>query len=165
LRLRTRRSGSPWAESRAGVVVGFWFAGDGMRAAISAPTISTTPVVLAHFHRADRGRAAIRHARRGSTLNFGIVTVFGVSPAASSPRSDRALSISNGYQSARHMLRFGRRRGLMGTGGVMAFGLYRAGAERACRRWRCVIRAVAGIMLGTAGGLRGALPRAAAGGR
>jgi hypothetical protein len=62
----------------AGLAIGLLVAAGCLPPAISAPTISIRRRDLAHLHRADRGRAAICHAVDGSTLNFGIVTVFGV---------------------------------------------------------------------------------------
>ena len=58
----------------------------------------------------------------GSTLNFGIVTVFGVFAGSLVTALATGRFHLEGYQSPRHMLRSAGGAALMGTGGVMAFG-------------------------------------------
>ena len=58
----------------------------------------------------------------GSTLNFGIVTVFGVFAGSLVTALLTGRFHLEGYSSPRHMLRSAGGAALMGTGGVMAFG-------------------------------------------
>ncbi|MEP6840367.1 MAG: YeeE/YedE family protein [Bradyrhizobium sp.] len=94
----------------------------------------------------------------GSTLNFGIVTVFGVFAGSLVTAVLTGRFHLEGYQSPRHMLRSAGGAALMGTGGVMAFGCsVGQGLTGFSTLALASLVAVAGIMLGTAAGLRGAL--------
>jgi hypothetical protein len=94
----------------------------------------------------------------GSTLNFGIVTVFGVFAGSLVTALLTGRFHWEGYSSPRHMLRSAGGAALMGAGGVMAFGCsIGQGLTGFSTLALASFVAVAGIMLGTAAGLRGAL--------
>jgi hypothetical protein len=94
----------------------------------------------------------------GSTLNFGIVTVFGVFAGSLVTALLTGRFHLEGYSSPRHMLRSAGGAALMGAGGVMAFGCsIGQGLTGLSTLALASFVAVAGIMLGTAAGLRGAL--------
>lgn len=94
----------------------------------------------------------------GSTLNFGIVTVFGVFAGSLVTAVLTGRFHLEGYSSPRHMLRSAGGAALMGVGGVMAFGCsVGQGLTGVSTLALPSLVAVAGIMLGTAAGLRGAL--------
>ena len=94
----------------------------------------------------------------GSTLNFGIVTVFGVLAGSLVTALATGRFHLEGYQSPRHMLRSGGGAALMGAGGVMAFGCsIGQGLTGFSTLALASLIAFAGILVGTAAGLRGAL--------
>ena len=94
----------------------------------------------------------------GSTLNFGIVTVFGVFAGSLVTALATGRFHLEGYQSPRHMLRSGGGAALMGAGGVMAFGCsIGQGLTGFSTLALASLIAFAGILVGTAAGLRGAL--------
>src|ERR1700759_2249645 len=94
----------------------------------------------------------------GSTLNFGIVTVFGVFAGSLVTALLTGRFKLEGFQSPRHMLRSGGGAALMGIGGVMAFGCsVGQGLTGLSTLALGSFVAVAGILLGTAAGLRGPL--------
>jgi uncharacterized membrane protein YedE/YeeE len=94
----------------------------------------------------------------GSTLNFGIVTVFGVFAGSLLTALLTGRFYLEGYTSPRHMLRSAGGAALMGIGGVMAFGCsVGQGLTGLSTLALASFVAVAGILLGTAAGLRGAL--------
>jgi hypothetical protein len=94
----------------------------------------------------------------GSTLNFGIATVGGVFAGSLITALATGQFHLEGYRSPQHMLRSGGGAALMGTGGVMAFGCsIGQGLTGLSTLAVASFIAVAGIMLGTAIGLRGAL--------
>jgi uncharacterized protein len=94
----------------------------------------------------------------GSTLNFGIVTVFGVFFGSLITALLTGRFHLEAYQSPRHMLRSAGGAALMGAGGVMAFGCsIGQGLTGLSTLALASFIAVAGIMLGTAAGLRGVL--------
>ncbi len=94
----------------------------------------------------------------GSTLNFGIVTVFGVFAGSLVTALATGRFHLEGYQSPRHMLRSAGGAALMGAGGVMAFGCsVGQGLTGLSTLSLASLVAVAGILAGTAAGLRGAL--------
>ncbi len=72
----------------------------------------------------------------GSTLNFGIVTVFGVFAGSLVTALLTGRFHLEGYSSPRHMLRSAGGAALMGTGGVMAFGCSIGQGLTGFRRWR-----------------------------
>jgi hypothetical protein len=94
----------------------------------------------------------------GSTLNFGIATVGGVLAGSLITALATGRFEFEGYRSPHHMLRSAGGAALMGTGGVMAFGCsVGQGLTGLSTLAVASFIAVAGIMLGTAIGLRGAL--------
>ncbi len=94
----------------------------------------------------------------GSTLNFGIVTVFGVFAGSLVTALATGRFHWEGYSSPRHMLRSAGGAALMGVGGVCAFGCsIGQGLTGLSTLALASFIAVAGILLGTAAGLRGAL--------
>jgi hypothetical protein len=94
----------------------------------------------------------------GSTLNFGIATVGGVFAGSLITALATGQFHLEGYRSPQHMLRSAGGAALMGTGGVMAFGCsIGQGLTGLSTLAVSSFIAVAGIMLGTAIGLRGAL--------
>jgi uncharacterized membrane protein YedE/YeeE len=141
-----------WGQIAAGIVVGIlvaagWYASG----YLGADDFNPTPVVSLTFIAPIADALQYVMLSTGSTLNFGIVTVFGV--FAGSGRFHL-----EGYQSPRHMLRSAGGAALMGTGGVMAFGCsVGQGLTGLSTLALASFVAVAGIMIGTAAGLRGAL--------
>jgi uncharacterized protein len=94
----------------------------------------------------------------GSTLNFGIVTVFGVFAGSLVTALLTGRFHWEGYSSPRHMLRSAGGAALMGVGGVCALGCsIGQGLTGLSTLALASFVAVAGILLGTAAGLRGAL--------
>jgi hypothetical protein len=94
----------------------------------------------------------------GSTLNFGIATVGGVLAGSLFTALATGRFHLEGYQSPRHMLRSAGGAALMGAGGVMAFGCsIGQGLTGFSTLALASFIAVAGILVGTAIGLRGAL--------
>jgi hypothetical protein len=94
----------------------------------------------------------------GSTLNFGIATVGGVFAGSLVTALSTGRFHLEGYRSPQHMLRSAAGAALMGAGGVMAFGCsVGQGLTGLSTLAVASFVAVAGIMLGTAIGLRGAL--------
>lgn len=94
----------------------------------------------------------------GSTLNFGIVTVFGVLAGSLLTALATGRFRLEGYQSPQHMLRSAGGAALMGVGGVMAFGCsVGQGLTGLSTLSLSSLVAIAGILLGTGAGLRGSL--------
>jgi len=94
----------------------------------------------------------------GSTLNFGIATAGGVFAGSLVTALATGRFQFEAYRSPQHMLRSAGGAALMGTGGVMAFGCsIGQGLTGLSTLAVASFIAVAGIMLGTAIGLRGAL--------
>ncbi|QOZ46765.1 YeeE/YedE family protein [Bradyrhizobium sp. CCBAU 53340] len=94
----------------------------------------------------------------GLTLNFGIATVAGVFAGSLLTALATGRFHLEGYSSPRHMLRSAGGAALMGIGGVMAFGCsIGQGLTGISTLALGSFIAVAGILLGTAAGLRGAL--------
>src|SRR5215468_6246168 len=94
----------------------------------------------------------------GSTLNFGIATVAGVFAGSLWTALATGRFRWEGFQSPQHMLRSAGGAALMGTGGVMAFGCsVGQGLTGLSTLSLASFVAVAGILFGTAAGLRGAL--------
>ena len=94
----------------------------------------------------------------GLTLNFGIATVGGVFAGSLATALLTGRFHLEGFQSPRHMLRSAGGAALMGAGGVMAYGCsIGQGLTGLSTLALASFVAVAGILLGTAAGLRGAL--------
>ena len=93
-----------------------------------------------------------------STLNFGIVTVFGVFAGSLVTAIATGRFQLEGYRSPQHMLRSASGAALMGAGGVMAFGCsVGQGLTGLSTLSLSSFIAIAGIMLGAGAGLRGSL--------
>ncbi|MGW1424081.1 YeeE/YedE family protein [Bradyrhizobium manausense] len=94
----------------------------------------------------------------GLTLNFGIATVGGAFAGSLVTAIATGRFHLEGYSSPRHMLRSAAGAALMGIGGVMAFGCsIGQGLTGVSTLAVGSFIAVAGILLGTTAGLRGAL--------
>jgi uncharacterized membrane protein YedE/YeeE len=94
----------------------------------------------------------------GSTLNFGITTVFGVFAGSLVTSLLTGRFEFEGYRSPEHILRSAGGAALMGIGGVMAFGCsIGQGLTGISTLSLSSFVAVAGILMGTGAGLRGAL--------
>jgi uncharacterized membrane protein YedE/YeeE len=143
----------------AGLVVGLlvaagWFASG----YLGADDFNPTPVVSLTFIAPIADSLQYVMLSTGSTLNFGIATVGGVFVGSLITALATGRFHWEGYQSPRHMLRSAGGAALMGAGGVMAFGCsVGQGLTGFSTLALASLVAVAGIMAGTALGLRGAL--------
>ena len=143
----------------AGFVVGLlvaagWFASG----YLGADDFNPTPVVSLTFIAPIADSLQYVMLSTGSTLNFGIATVGGVFAGSLVTALMTGRFHLEGYQSPRHMLRSAGGAALMGAGGVMAFGCsVGQGLTGFSTLALASFVAVAGIMAGTALGLRGAL--------
>jgi hypothetical protein len=157
--LRIRRSGARRARIAAGLVVGLlvaagWFA----TGYLGADDFNPTPVTSLTFIAPIADALQYVMLSTGSTLNFGIVTVFGVFAGSLVTALATGRFHLEGYQSPRHMLRSGRRRradGRRRRDGVRL--LDRAGLTGFSTLALASLIAFAGILVGSAVGLRGAL--------
>ena len=143
----------------AGVTIGILIAAGWYASGyLGADDFNPTPVVSLTFIAPIADALQYVMLSTGSTLNFGIVTVFGVFAGSLVTALLTGRFHLEGYQSPRHMLRSAGGAALMGTGGVMAFGCsIGQGLTGLSTLAPASFVAVAGIMLGTAAGLRGAL--------
>ncbi len=143
----------------AGVAVGLliaagWFA----TGYLAADDFNPTPVTSLTFVAPIADALQYVMLSTGSTLNFGIATVGGVFAGSLVTALATGRFHFEGYQSPRHMLRSAGGAALMGAGGVMAFGCsIGQGLTGFSTLALASLVAVAGIMAGTAVGLRGAL--------
>jgi uncharacterized membrane protein YedE/YeeE len=143
----------------AGVVVGLlvaagWFA----TGYLGADDFNPTPVTSLTFIAPIADALQYLMLSTGSTLNFGIVTVFGVFAGSLVTSLATGRFQLEGFRSPRHMLRSGGGAALMGTGGVLALGCsIGQGLTGFSTLALASLIAVAGIFVGTAAGLRGAL--------
>ncbi|KJC54996.1 membrane protein [Bradyrhizobium sp. LTSPM299] len=143
----------------AGLIVGLlvaagWYA----TGFLGADDFNPTPVTSLTFVAPIADSLQYVMLSTGSTLNFGIVTVFGVFAGSLVTALATGRFRLEGYQSPWHMLRSAGGAALMGTGGVMAFGCsIGQGLTGLSTLSLASFVAVAGIMLGAAAGLRGAL--------
>ena len=143
----------------AGVLVGIliaagWFA----TGYLGADDFNPTPVTSLTFIAPIADALQYVMLSTGSTLNFGIATVGGVFTGSLVTALATGRFHWEGYQSPRHMLRSAGGAALMGAGGVMAFGCsIGQGLTGLSTLALASFVAVAGILLGTAAGLRGAL--------
>jgi uncharacterized membrane protein YedE/YeeE len=153
---RFRRS---WGQIAAGLSVGLliaagWYA----TGYLGADDFNPTPVTSLTFIAPIADGLQYVMLSTGSTLNFGIVTVFGVFAGSLVTALATGRFHLEGYQSPRHMLRSAAGAALMGAGGVMAFGCsIGQGLTGLSTLSLASIVAVAGILAGAAAGLRGAL--------
>ena len=143
----------------AGLVVGLlvaagWFA----TGYLGADDFNPVPVTSLTFIAPIADALQYIMLSTGSTLNFGIVTVFGVFAGSFATALATGRFQLEGFRSPRHMLRSGGGAALMGAGGVMAFGCsIGQGLTGFSTLALASLIAFAGILLGTAAGLRGAL--------
>jgi hypothetical protein len=153
----------PFRRSRgqiaAGLVVGIlvaagWFA----TGYLAADDFNPVPVTSLTFIAPIADTLQYVMLSTGSTLNFGIATVGGVFAGSLVTALATGRFQWEGYQSPRHMLRSAGGAALMGAGGVMAFGCsIGQGLTGLSTLALASFVAVAGILTGTAVGLRGAL--------
>ena len=143
----------------AGLIVGLliaagWYA----TGYLGADDFNPTPVTSLTFVAPIADALQYIMLSTGSTLNFGIVTVFGVLAGSLITALVTGRFQLEGYQSPGHMLRSASGAALMGAGGVMAFGCsVGQGLTGLSTLSLSSLIAVAGILLGTGAGLRGAL--------
>jgi uncharacterized membrane protein YedE/YeeE len=143
----------------SGLVVGVliaagWFA----TGYLGADDFNPTPVASLTFIAPIADALQYAMLSTGLTLNFGIATVGGVFAGSLVTALVTGRFHLEGFQSPRHMLRSAGGAALMGTGGVMAYGCsVGQGLTGLSTLALASFVAVAGILLGTAAGLRGAL--------
>ncbi|MHC2436672.1 YeeE/YedE family protein [Bradyrhizobium sp. USDA 4451] len=143
----------------AGLIVGLLVAGGWYATGyLGADDFNPVPVTSLTFIAPIADALQYVMLSTGSTLNFGIVTVFGVFAGSLVTAIATGRFKLEGYQSPQHMLRSAGGAALMGAGGVMAFGCsVGQGLTGLSTLSLSSFIAVAGIMLGTGAGLRGAL--------
>ncbi|QQO20928.1 YeeE/YedE family protein [Bradyrhizobium diazoefficiens] len=143
----------------AGIIVGLlvaaaWFVTGYLGADDFNPVAVTSLTFIAPI--ADSVQYAMLST--GLTLNFGIATVAGVFGGSLVTALATGRFKLESYSSPRHMLRSGSGAALMGIGGVMAFGCsIGQGLTGMSTLALGSFVALAGILLGTTAGLRGAL--------
>ena len=143
----------------AGLLVGIliaasWFA----TGYLGADDFNPTPVTSLTFIAPIADALQYVMLSTGSTLNFGIATVGGVFAGSLITALATGRFHWEGYRSPYHMLRSAGGAALMGAGGVMAFGCsIGQGLTGFSTLALASFVAVAGILAGSAAGLRGAL--------
>ena len=143
----------------AGLVVGLlvaagWFA----TGYLGADDFNPVPVTSLTFIAPIADTLQYAMLSTGLTLNFGIATVVGVFAGSLVTALLTGRFHLEGYTSPRHMLRSAGGAALMGAGGAMAYGCsVGQGLTGLSTLALASFVAVAGILLGTAAGLRGAL--------
>jgi uncharacterized membrane protein YedE/YeeE len=143
----------------AGIAVGLlvaagWFA----TGYLGADDFNPTPVTSLTFVAPIADTLQYVMLSTGLTLNFGIATVVGVFAGSLVTALATGRFHLEGYQSPRHMLRSAGGAALMGAGGAMAYGCsIGQGLTGLSTLALASFVAVAGILLGTAAGLRGML--------
>jgi hypothetical protein len=153
----------PFRRSRgqagAGIAVGLLVAAGWVATGyLGADDFNPTPVTSLTFIAPIAEALQYAMLSTGSTLNFGIATVGGVFAGSLATALLTGRFHWEGYQSPRHMLRSAGGAALMGAGGVMAFGCsIGQGLTGLSTLALASFVAVAGILLGTAAGLRGVL--------
>jgi len=143
----------------AGLVVGALIAAGWCATGyLGADDFNPTPVTSLTFIAPIADALQYAMLSTGLTLNFGIATVGGVFAGSLVTALVTKRFHLEGFQSPRHMLRSAFGAALMGTGGVMAFGCsIGQGLTGLSTLALASFVAVAGILLGTAAGLRGVL--------
>ncbi|MDA9434207.1 YeeE/YedE family protein [Bradyrhizobium sp. CCBAU 51627] len=143
----------------AGVVVGLLVAGGWyVTGYLGADDFNPVPVTSLTFIAPIADSLQYAMLSTGLTLNFGIATVGGVFAGSLATAVATGRFQLEGYSSPRHMLRSAGGAALMGIGGVMAFGCsIGQGLTGMSTLAVGSFIAVAGILLGTTAGLRGAL--------
>ncbi|TFV79944.1 YeeE/YedE family protein [Bradyrhizobium frederickii] len=143
----------------AGIIVGVLVAGGWyVTGHLGADDFNPIPVTSLTFIAPIADSLQYAMLSTGLTLNFGIATVAGVfAGSLATALATRRFKLE-GYSSPRHMLRSGSGAALMGIGGVMAFGCsIGQGLTGVSTLALGSFVALAGILLGTTAGLRGAL--------
>jgi hypothetical protein len=148
-----------WGQIAAGIAVGLlvtagWFATGYLGADDFNPATVTSLTFISPI--ADAVQYAMLST--GLTLNFGIAMVAGVFAGSLLTALVTRRFHWEGYTSPRHMLRSISGAALMGSGGAMAYGCsVGQGLTGLSTLALASFVAVAGILLGTAAGLRGVL--------
>jgi uncharacterized protein len=143
----------------AGILVGLliaagWYA----TGALGADDFNPVPVASLTFIAPIADSLQYVMLSTGSTLSFGIATIGGVFAGSLATALATGRFRLEGYRSPQHMLRSAGGAALMGIGGVMALGCsVGQGLTGLSTLALASFIAVAGILLGAAAGLRGAL--------
>jgi uncharacterized protein len=148
-----------WGQIAAGLIVGLLIAGGWYATGyLGADDFNPTPVASLTFVAPIADTLQYLMLSTGLTLNFGIVTVSGVFVGSLATALATQRFHWEGYSSPQHMLRSVSGAVLMGVGGVAALGCsVGQGLTGLSTLALASFVAVAGIFLGTAIGLRGAL--------
>lgn len=147
-----------WGQIAAGIAVGFlvaagWFA----TGYLGADDFNPAPVTSLTFIAPIADAVQYAMLSTGLTLNFGITMVAGVFAGSLVTALATRRFQWEGFNSPRHMLRSIGGAALMGAGGAMAYGCsVGQGLTGLSTLALASFVAVAGILLGTAAGLRGA---------
>jgi uncharacterized membrane protein YedE/YeeE len=148
-----------WGQIAAGIIVGLlvaagWFA----TGYLGADDFNPVPVTSLTFISPIADALQYAMLSTGLTLNFGITLVAGVFLGSLVTALLTRRFHWEGYTSPRHMLRSIGGAALMGTGGALAYGCsVGQGLTGISTLALASFVAVAGILLGSAAGLRGAL--------
>lgn len=143
----------------AGIIVGLLVAGGWfVTGYLGADDFNPVPVTSLTFIAPIADALQYAMLSTGLTPNFGIATVAGVFAGSLVTALVTGRFHLEGYSSPRHMLRSASGAALMGIGGVMAFGCsIGQGLTGVSTLALGSFVALAGILLGTAAGLRGSL--------
>jgi len=148
-----------WGQIAAGLIVGLlvaagWFA----TGYLGADDFNPVPVTSLTFIAPIADSLQYMMLSTGLTLNFGIATVAGVFAGSLATALATGRFRWEGYNSPQHMLRSVGGAALMGAGGAMAYGCsVGQGLTGLSTLALASFVAVAGILLGSAAGLRGVL--------
>jgi uncharacterized protein len=148
-----------WGQIAAGIAVGLlvtagWFA----TGYLGADDFNPTPVTSLTFIAPIADAVQYTMLSTGLTLNFGVAMVAGVFAGSLATALATRRFHWEGFSSPQHMLRSIGGAALMGAGGAMAYGCsIGQGLTGLSTLALASFVAVAGILLGTAAGLRGAL--------
>lgn len=143
----------------AGIIVGVLVAGGWfVTGYLGADDFNPVPVTSLTFVAPIADALQYAMLSTGLTLNFGVATVAGVFAGSLVTALATGRFKLEGYSSPRHMLRSAGGAAMMGIGGVMAFGCsIGQGLTGVSTLALGSFVALAGILLGTTAGLRGAL--------
>lgn len=143
----------------AGILVGLLVAGSWfVTGHLGADDFNPVPVTSLTFIAPIADALQYAMLSTGLTLNFGVATVAGVFAGSLVTALATGRFHLEGYSSPRHMLRSASGAALMGIGGVMAFGCsIGQGLTGVSTLALGSFVALAGILFGTAAGLRGSL--------
>jgi uncharacterized protein len=148
-----------WGQIAAGITIGLlvaagWYA----TGYLGADDFNPTPVTSLTFIAPIADAVQYAMLSTGLSLNFGITMVAGVFAGSLVTALSTRRFEWEGFTSPRHMLRSIGGAALMGAGGAMAYGCsIGQGLTGLSTLALASFVAVAGILLGTAAGLRGAL--------